>query len=611
MMASAVRVVIRLALADIRHEWRMSLCLVLAVAAIAAPLLLFFGLKYGTLETLRSRLLDNPATLELVPVTERLLDESWFAHWRADPRVAFVVPHTRKLSAQADVRPADGGTALRLDLRPTLPGDVLLARYAIADVPEDGCVLSGAAAARLQVEPGHRLLFTVTREQGRASAELWLTVTGVLPVEAGTLALAYIPLDKLEAVEDYKDGRAVPELGWPGQDPVAHALARGALLVFATPPDPLLQASLQLNTGFARLKKLDSAPAFPALPAGQHVYRLLSLGRGAVEDNFLALEDKGRGCGMICVPEYAPVELALPGGAVLRAQPAGGGESAALTQAMAALAPPEAWLDRALRLPPRVMLVPASQTAGRAEVTASLPGHEDRRLRFSVRLAPHPEVPEGVALLPRALLGQLALLEERSLRDGKDSAGQPAFLLGRRGYSSFRMYAADMDAVAPLAAALEGESMRISTQADRIEEIRRLDEGLSLLFWLIAAASFLGGTACLLSSIYASVERKRKEFAVLRLLGLYGVRLGLFPLVSSLALTLGGMAVGLGVFHTMAWTIGVFFADQLEQGERVCALGLPEQALAVLIAAGLAVLAGGAAALRLAAIEPSESLRDE
>ena len=43
-MASPVCVVIRLALADIRHEWRMSLCLVLAVAAIAAPLLLFFGL---------------------------------------------------------------------------------------------------------------------------------------------------------------------------------------------------------------------------------------------------------------------------------------------------------------------------------------------------------------------------------------------------------------------------------------------------------------------------------------------------------------------------------------------------------------------------------------
>ena len=610
-MASPVRVVVRLALADIRHEWRMSLCLVLAVAAIAAPLLLFFGLKYGTLETLRSRLLDNPATLELVPVTERLLDEAWFARWRADPRVAFVVPHTRKLSAQADVRRVDGGAELRLDLRPTLPGDVLLARYGLSDTPADGCVLSSAAAARLKAEPGHKLMFTVTREQGRASARLTLTVAGVLPVQAGTLACAYIPLDRLEAVEDYKDGRAVPELGWPGQDPVAHTLARGALLVFATPPDAMLQASLQLNTGFARLHRIDRVPSLPALPAGQAVYRLSSLGRGAVEDNFLALEEKCRGSGMICVPEYAPVELILPDGAVLRAQPAAGGESPALVQAMTALAPREAWLNRALRLPPRVMLVPASQPAGRYEVTACLPGHEDRRLRFGVELAPHPDVPEGMALLPQALLGQLSLLEERALRDGKDSTGQPAFLLGRRGYSSFRMYAAGMDEVAPLAADLERESMHITTQADRIAEIKRLDEGLSLLFWLIAAASFLGGTACLLSSIYASVERKRKDFAVLRLLGLYGVRLGVFPLVSSLTLTLSGMAVGLGIFHAMARTIGVFFADHLEEGERVCALGLSEQALAVLIAAGLAVLAGSAAALRLSTIEPSESLRDE
>ncbi|HIU18167.1 MAG TPA: ABC transporter permease [Candidatus Avidesulfovibrio excrementigallinarum] len=610
-MASPVCVVMRLALADIRHEWRMSLCLVLAVAAIAAPLLLFFGLKYGTLETLRSRLLDNPSTLELTPVTERLLDEAWFARWRADPRVAFVVPHTRRLSAQADVRAKDGGAALRLDLRPTLPGDVLLTRYGIGDVPRDGCVLSSAAAERLKAQPGSRLVFTVTREQGRASASLELTVTGVLPVQAGVLACAYIPLDRLEAVEDYKDGRAVPELGWPGQDPVAHMLARGALLTFETPPDPMLQASLQLNTGFARLQRLDRVPALPALPGGPYVYRLSSPGRGAVEDNFLALEEKGRGWGMRCVPEFAPVELALPGGAVVRALPAAGGESAALVRAMEALAPQQAWLDRALRLPPRVMLVPASQPAGRHEVTASLPGHEDRRLRFSATLAPHPGIPEGVALLPQAMLGQLALLEERSLRDGSDSAGQPAFLLGRRGYSSFRMYAASMDDVAPLAADLERESMHITTQADRIEEIRRLDEGLSLLFWLIAAASFLGGTACLLSSIYASVERKRREFAVLRLLGLYGVRLGVFPLVSSLVLTLGGMVVGLGIFHAMSRTIGVFFAGSLAEGERVCALGLPEQALAVLIAAGLAVLAGGAAALRLSSIEPSESLRDE
>ena len=610
-MSSPVRAVVGLALADIRHEWRMSLCLVLAVAAIATPLLLFFGLKYGTLETLRSRLLENPATLELVPVTERLLDEDWFARWRKDPRVAFMVPHTRKLSAQADVRAAEGGGRVRLDLHPTLPGDVLLARYGADNVPDDGCVLSFAAAEKLKVGQGKKLIFTVTREQGRSRASLELTVTGILPVQAGTPASAYIPLEKLEAVEDYKDGRAVPELNWPGQDPVAYMQARGVLLAFEVAPDAMLQASLQLNTGFARLKKVESPDVFPALPSGRIVYRLTSLGRGAGENNFLALEEKLRGCGVFLAPLFAGVEFLLPGDVLLRGQPATGAESGPLLQAMSGLSSLSAWTDRNLRSFPRVMLVPASVPGGEVSVTAQVAGHEERRLTFRVTLAPHPEVPEGTALAPQAMLGQLSLLEERTLRDGRNSDGSPAFLLGRRGYSSFRMYASGMDAVAPLAADLEKEDMRISTKADRIEEIKSLDAGLSLLFWIIASASSLGGTACLLSSIYASVERKRREFAVLRLLGLHGFRLGVFPLVSSLALTLCGMAASLGMFHAMAGTIGIFFARHLEEGERVCALGLTEQVGAVLVAACLAVLAGGAAALRLNSIEPSESLRDE
>ena len=121
----------------------------------------------------------------------------------------------------------------------------------------------------------------------------------------------------------------------------------------------------------------------------------------------------------------------------------------------------------------------------------------------------------------------------------------------------------------------------------------------------------MGGTACLLSSIYANVERKRKDFAVLRLLGLHGAGLGLFPLTSSLALTLCGMLLSLALFHGMALTINLLFAEHLDAGEAFCTLGIPEQGVAVLVAAGLAVLAGIAAAARLASVQPAESLRDE
>jgi len=610
-MSGPARSSVRLAVADMLHEWRMSLCLVLAVAAIAVPLLLFFGLKQGTVETLRQRLLDNPSTLELQPVTERLLDEKWFALWRQDPRVGFVVPHTRKLSAQADVAPVGGGTAKRLDLHPTLPGDMLLVRYGIKQVPDDGCVLSYTAAEQLGAEPGKKLTFTVTREQGRSKVTHDFEVVGVLPVEAGSLPSAYIPLAQLEAIEDYKDGKAVSAFGWPGQDPVAHAVARGVILALEEPPDAMLRAVLQTNTGFARLQEVTPSPDLPALPEGRAVYRMQSMGRGAGKDNILALQEKLRGLNAFYVPVFSDMEFHVSGIGVLKAQPAGGGESSALLEAMEKLAPLAEWIDMTLRLPPRVLLTPASLPEGEREIVCLLPGHEERSVSFHAILSPHPAVPEGMVLAPQALLGQLSLLEERSLNDGKADEGRPAFLLGRRGYSSFRMYASNMESVAPLAKSLEKEGMRISTKAERIEEIKRLDVGLSLLFWIIAATSSVGGASCLLSNIYANVERKRKDFAVLRLLGMHGPCLGLFPLVSSLALTLCGILVGLGVFHLMAAVIETVFREHLQSGEHFCALTLADQGVAFLIAAGLAAAAGCAAAVRLTSIDPAESLRDE
>ena len=60
-----------LAWADLKHEWVLSLCLFLAVAAVVGPLLLLFGLKNGTMETLRGRLLEDPRNREIRPMVSR------------------------------------------------------------------------------------------------------------------------------------------------------------------------------------------------------------------------------------------------------------------------------------------------------------------------------------------------------------------------------------------------------------------------------------------------------------------------------------------------------------------------------------------------------------
>ena len=50
-----LRLVSALAAHSLRHEWVLTLCLVIALAAVIAPLLVLLGLKHGTIETLRDR----------------------------------------------------------------------------------------------------------------------------------------------------------------------------------------------------------------------------------------------------------------------------------------------------------------------------------------------------------------------------------------------------------------------------------------------------------------------------------------------------------------------------------------------------------------------------
>lgn len=86
-----------------------------------------------------------------------------------------------------------------------------------------GVALSATAAEKLGVRQGDPLLGRVERRyQGQVqSARVPLRVVAVLPLAAQQKDVAYVPLPLLEATEDFRDGRAVPELGagngWTGE----------------------------------------------------------------------------------------------------------------------------------------------------------------------------------------------------------------------------------------------------------------------------------------------------------------------------------------------------------------------------------------------------------
>ena len=214
-----------LALRDFFHDRLMSLCSVLSLASILAPLLILAGVRSGVIGALQERLLRDPSILTVLPEGSRggyALE--WIEALRQRPDVAFVIPRTRDIAAVMPLehRGADGMRRAPADMEPTAPGDPLLARYGAPTPAEDQAVLSATAARKLGVAAGDRIEGRLGRRRaagGLESVVVPLTVAAVLPLEAESRDVAFVTLPLLEDAEAYRDGLAAPRRGFPGDPP--------------------------------------------------------------------------------------------------------------------------------------------------------------------------------------------------------------------------------------------------------------------------------------------------------------------------------------------------------------------------------------------------------
>lgn len=240
-MTHRVAQLFRLLIADLRGEWPIAVAQIIVITAVLTPLLVLSGLREGVIGTLIGRLDRDPAMRLITPVATgaNRFDAAWFAEVAAWPEVAFVIPSTRLIAGQIDLfRPEDGTAApaangnaapaagkkageLRATLVPTAPGDPVTGPDAAAVATPGGVVLSAKAADRLGVAAGDRLTAYVERVRGGRTEPLAapLRVAAVLAAQTdgGTTVYASLPL--VEAVQDFRDGKAVPALGAAQGDP--------------------------------------------------------------------------------------------------------------------------------------------------------------------------------------------------------------------------------------------------------------------------------------------------------------------------------------------------------------------------------------------------------
>jgi len=605
--------ILRLAVADLRDEWLLSLCISLAIAAVLAPLMILFGLKSGAVEILRHRLVQDPRNREIRPRITRTYDVSWFADIKRRPDVAFVTPLTRGISSTVEAVNVATGAAAKLDLSPTGRGDALVTENGSSAPKDDECVLTAPSAEELGVQKGDTVEIRTNRRVNREfqSASFKLKVTGVLDMRAGGGKIAYVLLPVVEAVEQYLDGQSVPEYGWSGNRPLVRPEFDGALLV-AGPEglDVAYERKAITNTGFVHLEKLDAAKAEKVagfkVDAKHDVWLIRPAGSTVRQENFDALGEKLRGSGMQIIPwvDSIPVKIHSADGRVFPATvksiplPGATNEATHFTPSIQIPDPSQ----RGNLLP--VIFPGKGKPAAKGDsiilaglggdLTVPVIGVSGTPAEGAVLMAP-----DNAGILRQAISRQV----ERDPKTGE-------FLVLRRGYSGFRLFAKTIDQVDDLRRFLESKEIPVFHEGERINDVRTLDSQLSRFFWFIAGVGIAGAVATLAASLYASAERKSYELAVLRLLGLRRREIVQFPAWQGMLLTATGFAIAVGIYAGASAVLGRVFADQLHAGEDLTSLPPGPVAAIFFLLLALALLSSFLASMRIFGTDLSEALRE-
>lgn len=402
-MFRQLRRAISLATRDYMHEWQMSICFVLALAAVLGPMLVLFGLKFGIVGSMVEALIEDPHNREIRPVSSGNYDRTWIDAMNKRDDVVFVVPKTRSIAATMQLSTPQANQIVSVEVISSGPGDPLLSAQEAPASDLDKVVVSKSVAEKLQVNVGDTIDGSLSRRfQGKKERKhMPLSVVAIAPASAFSRDGLFASVNLVEALEDFRDGHAVPALDWAGN----------------APPD-------------------------------------------------------------------------------------------------------------------------------------------------------------------------------------------------QRSYPGFRLYANSIYDVADLRDNFTRNGINVITRAADIEMVERMDNTLTGIYWAIAVIGLAGFSLSLGASLWANVDRKRKELSVLRLVGFRTGHITWFPVVQAVYTAILGWLMACAIYYGAAWGINVMLAPQLNADQQVCRL-LPEHYLLALgLTVAASVVAATMAGVRATRIEPSEGLRE-
>ena len=243
--------------------------------------------------------------------------------------------------------------------------------------------------------------------------------------------------------------------------------------------------------------------------------------------------------------------------------------------------------------------------------------------RIAQGTSEHVKIPLNVVgIVPESSLSRDAVFTTLDLltagedyRDGildvlDDPDALQGYAAGRSEFAGARVYAAELDAVAPLAESIRADGIEIRTRAEKIATVQAFDRLLSFVFHVIAAIGTVGCALALGGALWVNVDRKRRSLALLRLFGFGSGAVTLVPLVQSVVITMAGFVFAYGIYLGGSQFFNQVLGQHLAGGSYACRLSPQDSLVAAAVALAVALAAAVAGGLRANRIAPAESLRD-
>ena len=177
-------------------------------------------------------------------------------------------------------------------------------------------------------------------------------------------------------------------------------------------------------------------------------------------------------------------------------------------------------------------------------------------------------------------------------------------------FSKARLYASNIDVVAKLDRWLKEQRIETMSRQAEIENIKSINRVLGLIFNTIAITALIGCISSLIGSFLANVDRKRKNIAVLRLLGFTGPSVGFFIIIQGLIITAIAYLGGYSFYLVGSEIFNQTLANNQSTEHMVCQITMAHSVIAFVISLIIATTVASIGAYRAIAIQPAESLRE-